>query len=44
MVQMNLSPRRNRDADIEDKYEHRGAGEGGENWEIRTDTYTLCAC
>ncbi|CAI9152781.1 unnamed protein product [Rangifer tarandus platyrhynchus] len=40
MVQMNLPPGRNRDADREDKCEHRGEGEGGKNWEIRIDTYT----
>ena len=42
MVQRNLLQDRNRDVDIENGYvDTGGEGEGGMNWEIRIDIYTL---
>ena len=42
MVQMNLFQGRNRDADVENKHvDTVGEGEGGTNWEISIDIYTL---
>ena len=42
MVQMNLSPRQDRDASIDNGLVGTGCeGEGGTNWESSTDRYTL---
>ena len=42
MVQMNLLPGRNIGTDVENGHvDTEGEGEGGMNWEIRIDMYTL---